>query len=99
MKKISLILVFICPIFYASCKDTEQIEAAKKNSIKFGETKCKCEKIRKADPEASIRECTAEMETAVRYMNINFELGNISDSDKKEIAGVGDATYAQCMGE
>lgn len=89
--------VLILLIFAAACGNKKQIAAAKGNSVAYAKARCTCEKQKKKTPPGDIARCTDDMARATRYLKINFEFNNFSDSERRDIDKAGEDTFAKCM--
>lgn len=87
-------------VFFAlTCGENKAMAAAKANAVGYGLAHCECEKLNKKEPPGDTTLCRQQMAQALRYLNINFEMGKFSEAEKLAALKAGDEAYAKCMKE
>ena len=90
------ILLLAC---LAGCQENKAISAARANAVGYGLARCECEKLSRKEPPADMTLCTQQMAQALRYLNINFEMGKLSEAEKQAIRKAGDEAFERCIKE
>ena len=91
-----LVLLFLAAV---GCGEKKQIAAARANAVGFGLARCECEKLSKKEPPGDTKLCSQQMAQALRYLNINFEMGKFSEAEKQAMQKAADAAFEKCMQE
>ena len=91
--------IFIVLFSVAGCRENKAIAAARANAVGYGLARCECEKLSKKEPPGDITLCSQQMAQAERYLRINFEMGKLSEADRRVVQKAGDDAYEKCIKE
>lgn len=89
----------IFAFFAFGCHDKKRIEAARANAVGYGLAHCDCEKLGKKEPPGDTTLCRQQMAQALRYLNINFEMGKFSEAERLATLKAGEDAFDKCMKE
>lgn len=83
----------------ASCRENKALAAARANAVGYGLARCDCDKLNKKEPPGDTTLCSQQMAQAERYLRINFEMGKLSEADRRAVQKAGDDAYEKCIKE
>lgn len=82
-----------------ACRENKAIAAARANAVGYGLARCECDKLNKKEPPGDTTLCSQQMAQAERYLRINFEMGKLSETDRRAVQKAGDDAYEKCIKE
>lgn len=86
-------------LFAPACGESKAMAAARANAVGYGLAHCECEKLNKKEPPGDTTLCRQQMAQALRYLNINFEMGKFSETEKLATLKAGEDAFDKCMKE